>query len=56
MRVGFLAVGKQADLVLVDGKPDEDIAQSTRIDLVFRNGIAYDRKKLIDSVRGKVGR
>jgi imidazolonepropionase-like amidohydrolase len=55
-RVGSIARGKQADLVLVDGKPDEDIAQLAKIDLVFRNGIAYDRQKLIESVRGKVGR
>jgi imidazolonepropionase-like amidohydrolase len=55
-RVGSIAPGKQADLVLVDGKPDEDITQLGRIDLVFRDGIAYDRHKLIESVRGKVGR
>jgi hypothetical protein len=42
--------------VLVDGNPDEDITQLSKIDLVFRNGIAYDRQKLIESVRGKVGR
>ena len=41
-RVGTLAVGKQADLLLVDGKPDADIAALSRIDLVFRNGIAFD--------------
>lgn len=55
-RVGSIAPGKQADLVLVDGKPDEDIAQLAKIDLVFRSGIAYDRQKLIESVRGRVGR
>jgi imidazolonepropionase-like amidohydrolase len=55
-RVGSLAAGKQADLILVDGKPDQDIKQIARIDLVFRDGIAYDAKKLIADVRGKVGR
>ncbi len=55
-RVGALAEGRQADLILVDGKPDEDIRELSRIDLVFRNGIAYDSKKIVDSLKGKVGR
>jgi imidazolonepropionase-like amidohydrolase len=55
-RVGTLGEGRQADLILVDGKPDEDIKQLSRIDLVFRNGIAYDSKKIVESLKGKVGR
>ena len=55
-RIGTLAPGKQADLLLVDGKPDEDITQIGRIDLVFRNGIGFDPKRLLGDVRGKIGR
>jgi len=55
-RIGTLAAGKQADLLLVDGKPDEDIKDIAKIDEVFRNGIGYDPRKLIADVRGKVGR
>ena len=55
-RVGSLAAGKQADLLLVDGKPDEDIAQLNRIDLVFRNGIAFNPKRMKEDLRGKIGR
>jgi imidazolonepropionase-like amidohydrolase len=55
-RVGTLRPGLQADFLLIDGKPDEDIAQLGRIDLVFRDGIAYDPGKLRESVRGKIGR
>jgi len=55
-RVGTLAAGKQADLLLVDGRPDEDIVQIGRIDLVFKDGIAYDPKRLRESLRGKIGR
>jgi imidazolonepropionase-like amidohydrolase len=55
-RVGTLAEGKQADLLLIDGKPDEDIRQATRIDLVFKDGIAYDPKPMRESLRGKIGR
>jgi len=55
-RVGSIAEGKQADLVLVDGKPDENLEQLSRVELVFKDGIAYDPKKLTESVRGKIGR
>jgi len=55
-RVGTLAPGKQADILLVDGRPDEEIAQIARLDLVFKNGIAYDPKRLRESLRGKIGR
>ena len=55
-RVGTLAAGKQADLILIDGRPDEDIAQLGRIDLVFRNGIAFDARRMKESLRGKIGR
>jgi imidazolonepropionase-like amidohydrolase len=55
-RVGTLAPGKQADLLLVDGRPDEDIRQASRIDLVFKDGIAYDPKPMRESLRGKIGR
>jgi imidazolonepropionase-like amidohydrolase len=55
-RVGTLAEGKQADLLLVDGKPDEDINQIGRIDLVIKDGIAFDSKALRESLRGRIGR
>jgi imidazolonepropionase-like amidohydrolase len=55
-RVGTLVAGKQADILLVDGNPDEDITQLGRIDLVFKNGIAFDSRRLRESVRGKIGR
>jgi imidazolonepropionase-like amidohydrolase len=55
-RVGTLAAGKQADLLLIDGKPDEDIAQLSRLDLVFKNGIAFDSKRMKQDLRGKIGR
>ena len=55
-RVGTLRAGMQADLLLVNGNPDEDIAEIGKLDLVFKNGIAYDPARLRDSVRGKIGR
>src|SRR5258706_6855809 len=55
-RIGSLAARKPADPILVYGKPDQDIKDLAKIDLRFRNGIAYDSRKLIADVRGKVGR
>jgi imidazolonepropionase-like amidohydrolase len=53
--VGSIAVGKQADLVVITGDPSRNIADIAHVDLVFRQGIGYDPEKLIASVRGKVG-
>ncbi len=53
--VGSLAVGKQADLVVLAGDPSVRIADLRNVDLVFRQGVAYDPAKLIASVKGKVG-
>jgi imidazolonepropionase-like amidohydrolase len=53
--IGSIAVGKQADLMLVAGDPSAAIADVRNVDTVFRRGIAYDPAKLINSVKGKVG-
>jgi imidazolonepropionase-like amidohydrolase len=54
-RVGSLAAGKQADLVVLDGDPSADISAIRKVELVFKDGIGYDPRKLIASVAGKVG-
>ncbi|HTL84370.1 MAG TPA: amidohydrolase family protein, partial [Acidimicrobiia bacterium] len=54
-QVGSIAVGKQADLVVINGDPSKNIADIAHVELVFRQGIGYDPEKLIASVRGKVG-
>jgi imidazolonepropionase-like amidohydrolase len=54
-RIGSVAVGKQADLVVIDGNPANRIADIEKVDLVFKDGAGYDPGKLIDSVRGQVG-
>jgi enamidase len=54
-RIGSIAAGKQADLMLVTGNPAADISDIRRVDTVFRQGVGFDPAKLIDSVRGKVG-
>ncbi len=54
-RIGSIAVGKQADLVLVSGDPSTSIGDVRNVDTVFRRGVGFDPVKLIDSVKGKVG-
>jgi len=54
-RIGTLAPAKQADLVLIKGDPSTRIDEIENVETVFKGGIGYDSKKLIDSVRGQVG-
>lgn len=55
-RIGTITVGKQADLVIVDGNPAADVSEIMNVRTVFKDGIGYDSLRLIDSVRGAVGR
>ena len=54
-RIGSVAAGKQADLVVVLGDPSQAIGDIRRVETVFKNGVGYDPQKLIDSVKGQVG-
>jgi imidazolonepropionase-like amidohydrolase len=53
--IGSLAAGKQADIMLVKGDPSAKIADIENVELVFKDGVGWDSKKLIDSVKGQVG-
>jgi len=54
-RVGSIALGKQADLVVLAGDPSTRIGDVRNVQVVFKQGVGYDPAKLIDSVKGKVG-
>ena len=54
-RVGTIAPGKQADLVVIKGDPSKQIDDIENVETVFKDGIGYDSAKLIESVRGVVG-
>lgn len=54
-RIGSIVAGKQADLVVVEGDPSTHIADVEKVKYVFRQGVAYDPAKLLESVRGAVG-
>jgi imidazolonepropionase-like amidohydrolase len=54
-RIGTIAAGKQADLVVVNGDPSVRISDVRNVELVFRQGVGFDPAKLIESVSGRVG-
>jgi imidazolonepropionase-like amidohydrolase len=54
-RIGSIAEGKQADLILIHGNPADKIADIENVETVFKDGIGFDSQKLINSVRGQVG-
>jgi len=54
-RIGTIAPGKQADLVVIKGDPSTKIEDIENVETVFKDGIGYDSAKLIESVRGVVG-
>src|SRR4051812_3387524 len=54
-RIGTIADGKDADLVVVNGDPAKNIADIEKVETVFKQGIGYDSRTLFESVRGVVG-
>lgn len=54
-RIGTLAAGKQADIVLIKGDPSKNIDDIENVETVFKAGVGYDSRKLIESVKGQVG-
>ena len=54
-QIGTIAVGKQADLMVVNGDPSRAIGDLRKVDIVFRQGVGYDPAKLVASVTGRVG-
>jgi imidazolonepropionase-like amidohydrolase len=54
-RVGTIAVGKEADLLIVRGDPATNIQDLSNVERVYANGKAYDPQALLSEVRGQVG-
>ncbi len=53
-RIGTLAAGKQADIVLIKGDPARNINDIENVETVFKDGVGYDSAKLIESAKGKI--
>jgi hypothetical protein len=54
-RIGTIAAGKQADVVVINGDPSKNIDDIENVETVFKDGVGYDSVKLIEAVRGTVG-
>ena len=54
-QIGSIAIGKNADLVVVKGDPAARIADIENIEIVFKDGVGYDPGKLLDSAKGHYG-
>lgn len=54
-RIGSVAPGKQADLVVIEGNPAVRIADVQKVKWVFKDGVGYDPGKLLNSIRGEAG-
>ena len=53
--IGSVAVGKNADLVVIKGDPSKQISDIENAEIVFKDGVGYDSQKLVHSVRGRYG-
>ena len=54
-RIGSIAPGKNADLILVRGNPASNIGDIEKVEIVFKDGVGYDSAKLLRSVKGRYG-
>ena len=54
-QIGSIAVGKNADLLVVKGDPATRINDIENVQIVFKDGAGYDTQKLLDSAKGHYG-
>jgi imidazolonepropionase-like amidohydrolase len=54
-QIGSIAVGKNGDLVVMKGDPAAHITDIENVEIVFKDGVGYDTRKLLDSVKGRYG-
>jgi imidazolonepropionase-like amidohydrolase len=54
-RVGTIAPGTDADLLLIAGDPSVRIGDLENVEIVFKDGVGYDSARLIAAAKGIVG-
>jgi imidazolonepropionase-like amidohydrolase/glyoxylase-like metal-dependent hydrolase (beta-lactamase superfamily II) len=54
-RIGSIAAGKAADLVVISGNPAQNIDDVENVQMVLKDGIGFDPVRLLKSVQGMVG-
>jgi imidazolonepropionase-like amidohydrolase len=55
-KIGSIEVGKQADLVVIDGDISQNIENIRKIHWVFKHGVGFDSQRIFNSVKGEVGK
>jgi hypothetical protein len=55
-KIGRIAAGYQADVVLLRGDLSKNISDVRNVELVFKSGVGYDPAALIAATAGSVGR
>lgn len=53
--IGSLAVGKRANIVVIDGDPLKDVTAVEHMPLVFKDGVGYDTAAIFKSMQGAIG-
>lgn len=53
--IGSLAIGKLADIVVIDGDPVQNVTAIEHMPLVFKDGIGYDTAAIFKSMQGQIG-
>jgi imidazolonepropionase-like amidohydrolase len=53
--IGSVEVGKDADLMIVRGDPSTHITDIENVEIVLKDGTAYDSNRLLESVKGRYG-
>jgi len=54
-RIGSIAEGKNADLVVIKGNPASRISDIENVEIVFKDGVGFDSPRLFDSVKQRYG-
>jgi imidazolonepropionase-like amidohydrolase len=54
-QIGSVAAGKNADLIVIKGDPSKQISDIESVEIVFKDGVGYDSRKLLDSARERYG-
>ena len=54
-RLGSIDVGKEADILIINGDPVSDIRNLRNIELVMKEGVIYDPISLLNAAQNKIG-
>jgi len=54
--IGSLEVGKHADLVVIDGNVADNINNIEKVQWVFKDGVGFNSQKILQQLKGQVGK